>query len=206
MIRVPGNFIWLACPRTASRTFSETLLERCGGERLLGRHHARKKDLYLLNGHSEPVIGIVRDPYDYVLSSYARWTKPEATRLSSERKIGFEQFLNSNWQPDLIGEWDGAITPYQGYVDYYFLYEDGLEAIFSYLGFPGITLKQVGIDETPEYAPIDEMGFEVKRLIEERFWKDIKFYRYWQERNQSMGNFFLRGLKHGDLQQVSTVH
>lgn len=200
MIRVPGKFIWLACPRTASRTCARTLLAHCGGEKLIGRHHARRKDLYLMHGRTEPVVALARDPYDYLLSNFARWTK-------GAQQMTFEQFLDqSAWQPDLIGEWDNAITPYQGYVDHYYLYEDGLDDFFANLGFPGVPLKQVGIDETPEYAPIDQMGFEVKRLIEERHWKDLKFYRYWQERNQSMGNFFLRGLKHGDIQQVQSVH
>ena len=136
MILVPDRFVYLAAPRTGSRTTVEALLGHCGGQKLSAGHHATRAELAALDT-ALPVYSMMRDPWSHLMSAFRR---------SSHARL--RDFVNS-WNPDPLGEWDGRMAPYDGFVDHYFIYEDGLAHFFRTVGFPDVPLTHKGRYETP---------------------------------------------------------
>jgi hypothetical protein len=167
MILVPGQFIYLAAPRTGSRTTTEALLKHCGGIKQGREHHSRRDELETLNTKL-PVYSVIREPFDFVMSAWARALEPT-----------MEMFLEF-WKSDCLDEWDGRMTPYDGFVDHYYLFENGLEDFFERVGFGGVPLTNKGRYETPPYKPLAQ-GDE--QMVRERFAADFERYEYWRERN-----------------------
>ena len=166
-ILVPDRFIYLCSPRTGSRTTREALVKHCGAQEVGDMHHASREELEALETNL-PVYSMMCDPFDYVQSAFARDPNPR-----------FEDFINS-WQPDCLGEWDNRMTPYDGFVDHYFIFENGLEDFFERVGFGGVPLTNKGRYETPNYKPLSE---DDEITIRMRFKKDFERYAHWKERN-----------------------
>lgn len=169
MILVAGRFVYLAAPRTGSRTTCEALVKHCGGRKISRAHHASRAELEAMP-YGRPVYSMIRDPADFVQAAFARHT--------CER---FADFVTL-WNPDSLGEWNGRITPYDGFVDWYFLFEDGLEAFFERVGYPGVPLSRRGRGETRTRKPLTAAD---EALLRERYAADFERYAYWQEKNRS---------------------
>ena len=176
MILVPEKFVYLAAPRTGSRTTCEALIKHCDGRKISKAHHASRAELEQLNyggleetDGSLPVYSMMRDPLDFIL---AAWSRSTCERL--------EDFVET-WNPDSLGEWDGRITPYDGFVDHYFIFEDGLPSFFERVGFPGVPLGHKGRNETRTQKPI---SVEQTAMLMERFAVDFERYGSWLEANR----------------------
>lgn len=176
MILVPGKFIYLAAPRTGSRTTCDALVRYHEGKKLSKGHHATRAELEGMADNPElafqdvllPVYSVIRDPYHIIMGAFGR--APD---------VQWEHFL-ATWNPDSLGEWGGRMTPYEGYVDHYFIFEDGLEAMFKRLGLPDTPLGHLGRYETHFYKPISPAGWDVMR---EKFAEDFARYDHWKQIN-----------------------
>lgn len=166
-ILVPDRFIYLASPRTGSRTTREALVKHHGGVKVGDMHHAKRAELEALKTDL-PVYSMMRDPFDFVCSAFARDANPR-----------FQDFINS-WLPDCLGEWDNAMTPYEGFVDHYFIFENGLEDFFKRVGLPDTPLENKGRYETPPYKPLSE---DDEFTIRMRFKADFDRYEHWRWAN-----------------------
>jgi hypothetical protein len=169
-ILVPDRFIYLCSPRTGSRTTREALEKHCGAVRVGEMHHAKRTELEQMKQDLPdlPVYSMMRDPFDFVCSAYARAYDPT-----------MRDFLD-NWNSDVLEEWDGAMTPYEGFVDHYFIFENTLEDFFRRVGFPDLPLEHKGRYETPPYKPLAE-GDE--QMVREQFPQDFARYEHWKQRN-----------------------
>ena len=161
---VPDQFIYLCAPRTGSRTTREALVKHCGAQEVGDMHHAYREELEALETEL-PVYSMMRDPFSYVMAAFARDPNPR-----------FEDFINS-WKPDCLDEWDNAMTPYEGFVHHYFIFENGLEDFFERVGFGGVPLTNKGRYETPNWKPICE---DDEITIRMRFKKDFERYEHWR--------------------------
>lgn len=168
MILVLGKFIYLAAPRTGSRTTCEALIKHCDGRKISKTHHASRVELERLDTEL-PVYSMMRDPLDFIL---AAWSRSTCERL--------EDFVET-WNPDSLGEWDGRITPYDGFVDHYFIFEHGLERFFERVGFPGVPLGHKGRNETRTDKPV---SVEQTAMLMERYPVDFERYGSWLEANR----------------------
>jgi hypothetical protein len=171
MVIVPNRFIYLAAPRTGSRTTCDALVQHCGGIKEGREHHSKLDELQALETDPSerlPVYSVIREPFDFVMSSWARAYDPT-----------MRDFLD-NWNPDALGEWEGRMTPYEGFVTHYFLFENGLEDLFARWGFPDTPLGHQGRYETPPYHPVSPADED---LVRERFPVDFKRYEHWRLAN-----------------------
>ena len=116
MILVPGRFCYVLNPRTASRATEQAFLALGADD--IGRHHG-------YTPYDLPVYATIRKPCDQVLSHYwqvrDRWTLEEYIQQRTPR-------LNIHHEV----------------VDRYFIYEQGLDRIFTELGYPDVTFKRIG--------------------------------------------------------------
>jgi hypothetical protein len=155
---VPDKFIYLCAPRTGSRTTREALVKHCGAQEVGDMHHAYREELEALETEL-PVYSMMRDPFSYVMAAFARDPNPKLAAFARDPNPRFEDFINS-WKPDCLDEWDNAMTPYEGFVHHYFIFENGLEDFFERVGFGGVPLTNKGRYETPNWKPIcEDVGF-----------------------------------------------
>jgi len=176
MIRIPGRFIYLATPATASRTVSEVLIKQCGGEVLAATHHAHLSDMPLLDNYSEPVYTLIRDPYDYVLSRYFYKYRHAVNRSDQVLEAFIPKYsLESHSSPA------GTIMQmYRGFVDRYFLFEDGIAAFFAAVGFPDVDIPTIGASSAKAQGPrlkIEDVSLKVKELINQHFADEVGLYQ-----------------------------
>lgn len=131
-----------------------------------------------LKEYHEPVVAMLRDPYDWILAQYARhWI----SRTPTKREPMWTWL--SHFNADLTKFGNGRISPYYEYVDEYYLYENGVEAFLKDIGFPGVVAPKIGTQGTPEYPiKIDEVNPDCRGLIEKKYAEDIALYNYWHDR------------------------
>lgn len=178
MIRVPGKCIYLCSPRTASRATEDALVKQCGGQKLIDGHHAMPADMHLLEQYDEPVVCMLREPYDWILAQYARFW---VSRIPEKREPMWTWL--SHFNADLIRFGNGMMHPYHEYVDECYLYENGVEAFLTSIGFPDVVAPEIGRGGTPEYPiKIDSVHPDCRELIEKKYAKDIALYNHWHER------------------------
>ena len=173
MIRVKDKFIFLCTPSTGSRSVARVLLDQCGGEQLSLSHHATREEIQSVES-AEPFYTFLRDPYDFVLSRYWHRTRGQKNRAWPFNFFLDDFFLNLNF--DRFGM---TIYPYKEYADQFFLYEDGLPAFFSAVGFPDVNIPHIGlhkpIQDHPRYRK-DRMPRDQIARISSVLWEDIELY------------------------------
>lgn len=159
MVIVPGEFIYVFSPRTASRALEQALL-KIPGALTDGLHHSypwRIPDLGL------PVYATIRNPYDQVLSHWGNYCQ--------KTSVTIEQFLDLRvigrlWAP-------GSLNPYDEWVSEYFVYEAGMEAVMARLGHPEIEVPKVGVIN-PDRSVLTQ---SIHARIRKEFSKDLWLYR-----------------------------
>jgi hypothetical protein len=178
MIRIPGKFIYLCSPRTASRSTADALIKQCGGQKLINSHHAMPADEARLREFDEPVVAMLRNPYDWLMAQYARhWI----SRTPKKREPMWTWL--SHFNADLIGFGNGRISPYHEWVDEYYLYENGVEAFLKACGLRGVEVPKIGTRGTPEHpVKVESIYPDCRALIDKKYAKDITLYNWWRER------------------------
>lgn len=144
MILVPGKFGYVFNPRTGSRSTEEAFLKQVPGAVSIAHHHRYTEC-------DEPVYATVRDPIEIAMSFW--WRVHETETLEK---------WYSKRQPRLFLNLDK--------VDRYFLYENGLESIFAELGYPDVSLPNIGKQDRP---PATE---EQRAYLTRMFPDDIELY------------------------------
>jgi hypothetical protein len=181
MILVPGRFIYLATPATASRTIAEALVNRCGGHFLSKTHHAHLSDMPLLDAHCVPVYSLIRDPYDYVLSRYFFKYRHAVNRSDAV----LEKFISKYSLESHSSPFGSKMCMYRKYVDKYFLYEDGPQEFFNAVGFPDVAFGKIGVKSGAlmgERLKIDDVQPVIRELIDQHFAEEVELYQ--QVKNQ----------------------
>jgi len=128
----------------------------------------------MLKRYHEPVVALIRHPYDYIMSRWAYNKRSE------------ERWRNASWDhwfrwfhPDLDqNDWGDRIAMYHEFVDYYYLYEDGLDDFFYHVGVNPTWVPHVGeVDTSAWRIPVWEMEPKWRRDINKRFAADMQLYR-----------------------------
>jgi hypothetical protein len=176
MVLIEGRFIFLATPATASRSMMYALVNHCGGKFLSKTHHAHMSDMPLLREYSEPVYTMIRDPYDYVLSRYFyKYKFPENRSDEILEKFIPKYSLESHSSPS-----GSIMCMYRGFIDRYFLFEDGPEAFFEEVGLGGTEVGEIGLRNCPTLGKrlkIEDVDPKVKALIDQHFAEELELYR-----------------------------
>ena len=118
------------------------------GAQDVGRHHG------YVAGYSEPVYATIREPCDQILSHY--WKVRDKWTL--------EQYLAQR---------TGRLNLHHAVIGKYFIYEDGLQAIFAQLGYPDVQIDRIGA------TGADKSFLTPARieLIQQKFSADVALYR-----------------------------
>ena len=158
MIIVPGRFIYLFTPRTASRATERAFLEHVPEALISNKHHDHPRDIPNIG---LPVYATIRDPYEQALSWY--WVY--------RNRYSVSQWVHKSppgrrWIQKRMNEYDE-------YVDAYFVYEDGIERIFKTLALPGVKVGKVGVSGTDK-SLLDE---EARAAIDDVLEYDVKLYK-----------------------------
>ena len=172
MIRVPGKLIYLATQRTASRSVCSMLINQCGGEKLTDSHHAHMFDMPLLKKYSEPVYTFIRNPYEYIAARYCY----KKRSLAQRKDCTLEEFVPKYSVISRKHENGSTMCMYRGYVDRYFLFEKGVKAFFSEVGFPNVEVMTLGMGESKRLLDKPPMSNKYKRLVDEYFPEEVEIY------------------------------
>jgi len=145
MVIVPGMFVFVANPRTGSRSVGaalETYAKVKGLTRAGCRHSPRSAvpvDLGL------PVYGFTREPVRHVLSWwYFQRQKKHIDAFNEEvsRLLTFEEFIRKPFFPlNTLDFPQQRLNLYEGIVTKWFRLEDGIEAFFEEVGLGHINDK-----------------------------------------------------------------
>jgi hypothetical protein len=174
MILIPGKFIYLASPRCASRTVAEVLTMQLGGKKLCGSHHAHASEMSTLALYDEPVISLIRNPYNVVVNR-AAYAFRNIGRFKRTRDF---KFWLDWYKPDGWNGFGDRIAQYHEYVDHYYVFERGLQSFFTAIGFPDVNIPWIGKDSFPEDRDLVRgMHPQYKQLIDERFQPDVDLYQ-----------------------------
>lgn len=150
------RFYFLNNPHTASRTCSSIFVKLGYYKNNKYGHHIPPKFIPT----DKPKVTMIREPVDWVASWYADYylTNQDFKEWLSTFKFPFA------WKRDEI------LNIYESVADYYFLYEKGVESMFSELGYEITTPPVIGKNK---YKP--DLS-EHKELIETVFAKDYEIY------------------------------
>lgn len=161
MVVLPGKVIYLATPRSASRTTAE-VLQKVGGA-IHGIHHSRPATVTLIQQRSKlPTITLLRNPVHIIFSFW--WGIRE--------KQTFKYYVTTTFR-NCFGE--RRIYPYYGVTDKYFPYDRGIKCFLEYLSLPSdVEIPQHGVrDDPPDHDLITD---EYRQLVAELFPEDMKIY------------------------------
>lgn len=146
MILIPNRFCYVLTPRTGSRAMEQAFLDHVPNAQDIGRHHG-------FTDCGLPVYATIRNPVDQVLS---HWWKLRTV-------MPLEQYIELRTP---------RLNIHHSVIDRYYIYEDGLESIFSALGYPGIKIKRIGGSQPDR----DYLTPERVHLIEQAFPDDVDIY------------------------------
>ena len=155
MVIIENRIVYLATPRSASRSTS-ALLVSLGGV-LRRPHHTPISAVMAVN---LPTITLLRDPAHIMLSFW--WRTLCKMPLLEYIETGFEPLFASD-----------HIYPYYRVTDEYFLYSKGVKAFAEHLGFTDIPeIPRIGI-RSPDYTLLTE---EHRDAIRKRFPQDVELF------------------------------
>ena len=165
MIIIEGKFIYLATPRTASRSVSKALLEN-GGRRLSNNHHA---PLHIVRRAKKeypdlPFYTFTREPTDHLAS----WQQMGPTTVIFETYIETAKVDNPYYK--VYGE--NRLNCYAEFCDRIFTLEEGLPAFFDFVKVP-VRLKGLHIGASKDKARITDSR---KKLMAQHFPYDTDLY------------------------------
>lgn len=147
MILVPEKFVYVLNPRTGSRAMEQAFLDHVPGAQKIGRHHGFTPKYGL------PVYATTRNPVDLILS---HWWKTRDT-------LTLEQYIERRTP---------RLHLFADQIDRYFLYDDGLEAIFAQLGYPDVKTEKIGGSDPDR----DYFNKAQIHLIKRAFPDDVALY------------------------------
>jgi hypothetical protein len=159
MVIIPDKAIYLATPRSASRTTTKVLTD-LGCTYVHPHHNSRAKVIAAKKKYSLPTITLLRDPLHMLLS----WWWPNKKQHSFATHISC-----------FGGMWNqGRIYPYYDITDEYFLFTHGVNAFLEHLGLPtDVEMPHEGNNYTDPACVTEEHRQECYR----RFPADAEIWR-----------------------------
>lgn len=139
-VLLPGKVLYLAHPRTASTSMRDALLSRGAVQILphhIGLHSPEVQALY----RGEPVITVIRNPYDLLVSW---WLVRTLNRRASQPKLA--SFINSFRDGKGNFVRDGKLLYHRGDADIEIRYEnfdEELDTAWKKLGVEDVSLGKV---------------------------------------------------------------
>ena len=163
MVIIPGKAIYLATPRSASRTTTK-VLTALGGTFISPHHNTAISVIAAKKKYSLPTITLLRDPLHMMLS----WWWPNRNKLSFANHI-----IGS------MGMWaQGRIYPYYDVTDEYFPFAPtpvgGVGAFLEHLGLStDVEIPQIGNNYTDPSCITEEH----RQQCYKRFPADAELWR-----------------------------
>jgi hypothetical protein len=121
MYLVPGYFIYIATPRTSSRTMKNLIMrELPQGVQLSKSHHPERFEIVRAKmTYTEPMIGFVRHPLDH----YASWCNLTNRRgLKVDRKpYTFKEFLELSSPMQIRRSTQDRLQPNEDFIEHWFI-------------------------------------------------------------------------------------
>lgn len=174
---IPGKLLWLAHPRTGSMSL-RVALTNAGGQRI-PPHHVELDAYQVTKWHQgEPVVCVVRNPYDVVTTWWLKYGRLESPHRKQADPRELPKFIRSFENENFCR--DGRLMYHAPTADHVFKYEDGIAHQFRRFGLR-LDIPQINI--TPgkvhwgSYFDVAALAAMVKRFgpeIEELGYKVIE--------------------------------
>jgi len=166
MVVVPRKFVFVANPRTGSRSMVQALLRMKGAVRS-ERHHSNYDEVPT----DLPVYAIIRDPHTQLRSW---WYQSSDRTLHRATFCSWIRHQSQGFAPLYFhaNEAQTKLNIYHGLVTKYFLFERGLTAALEYMGSPP---PPVHIGQTNAHTYM--LTEEDYATVEELFAEDIKLHK-----------------------------
>jgi len=170
-VLLPGKFLYLATPRTAS-TATVLALHTLGARTVPGGHHV---GLEAVADHGEEtVFTAIRNPYDVLVSWYVRMDRTKDFPVSMAhfvRTYEHEDFARGD-PPSLFYHCAPEVEVLR-----WETLQDDLDALLTRLGLSPVRLPRDNV--TPKKRPwIDYYDAEAFRAVHERFGHDLDAWGY----------------------------
>lgn len=175
MILVPGKFLFLATPRTASRSLKEMVRQNCKDTKETLEHHVHPEDIFseFPEARDVPIFTVVREPYDHALSWFYHAVVRNAPQRENTRDfLTFLRTMFISWY------FSDRLNVYAEVATHFLPYQAGVVSAYETMTGHAFEGKAPVIGLRPRTKPVSKMLTPfTERAVRQRFPQDIELWQ-----------------------------